>query len=409
MDELEQLLSDLVSINSINPDLIANAPGEGEIAHFIAGWLERAGLEVQLSNPYSFNAPGGMLREAAPGRPNVIGIARGTGGGRTLLLNGHMDTVAAGDMQRPHEPYIKDGRLYGRGAYDMKGGVAACMMAVANAKKAHLRGDVIFTGVVDEEYASIGTMSLAKRFKADGAIVAEFTELQMILAHKGFVWLEVETIGKAAHGSRPDLGVDAIAQMGDVLVELKKLGLHLSEHTSGTLVSEAADARSKLARLAPHPLLGNGSVHASLIKGGRELSSYPEHCVLSVERRTLPGETPEQAEAELTRIVAQLESADPSFKAVVRRGIDRSPMETPEDAGIVRAVQGAATKVLGHSPQIAGVPFWTDAAILSEAGIPSLLLGPSGAGAHAAEEWVDLESVHKCAEIYLQTAMEFCG
>jgi len=220
--------------------------------------------------------------------------------------------------------------------------------------------------------------------------VAEFTELQMIVAHKGFVWLEVETMGKAAHGSRPDLGVDAIAQMGDVLVELKKLG---------------KDLRAK----PSHRLLGSGSIHASLIHGGRELSSYPEHCVLSVERRTLPGETPEQAEAELAKIVVQLEKMDSSFKAAVRRGIDRSPLETPEDTGIVKAVQGAARKVLGYAPQIAGVPFWTDAAILSEAGIPSLLFGPSGAGAHAAEEWVDLASVHACAEIYLQTAMEFCG
>ena len=377
MDELEQLLSDLVSINSINPDLISDAPGETEIAHFIAGWLDRAGLEVQLS-------------EAAPGRPNVVGIARGTGGGKTLLLNGHMDTVATGDMPHPHDPTIKNGCLYGRGAYDMKGGVAACMHAVAAAKQLNLRGDVIFTGVVDEEYASIGTMDLAKRFHADGAVVAEFTELQMIVAHKGFVWLEVETMGKAAHGSRPDLGVDAIAQMGDVLVKLKKLG---------------KDLRAK----PSHRLLGSGSIHASLIKGGRELSSYPEHCVLSVERRTLPGETPEEAEAELAKIVIQLEKVDSSFKAVVRRGIDRSPLETPEDTGIVKAVQGAARKVLGYAPQIAGVPFWTDAAILSEAGITSLLFGPSGAGAHAAEEWVDLASFHACAEIYLQTAMEFCG
>ena len=203
-----------------------------------------------------------------------------------------MDTVGAGDMLKPHEPFVKDGRLYGRGAYDMKGGVAACMLAIAAASRQRLRGDVIFTAVVDEEYASLGTMDLAQRFHADGAIVAEFTELQLILAHKGFVWLEVETLGKAAHGSRPDLGVDAIAQMGGVLVELKKLDQRL--------------------RLRPtHPLLGSGSVHASLIKGGQELSSYPDHCVLSVERRTLPGETPEQVEAELVEIVRGLEGAGP--------------------------------------------------------------------------------------------------
>jgi acetylornithine deacetylase len=271
----------------------------------------------------------------------------------------------------------------------MKGGLAACMLAIAEAKKQDLRGDVIFTGVVDEEYASLGTMDLAKRFGADGAIVAEFTELQLILAHRGFVWLEVETIGKAAHGSRPDLGVDAIVKMGKVLTEMEKLDQTLRSNPT-------------------HPLLGSGSLHASLIEGGQELSSYPERCLLSVERRTLPGETPESVEGEFLEILENLQSSDPSFKAVVRRGIDRAPLETREDADIVRAIQAASVKRLNHPSPIAGVQFWTDAAVLSAAGIPSVLFGPAGSGAHAVEEWVDLASVKTCAEIYLATAMEFC-
>jgi acetylornithine deacetylase/succinyl-diaminopimelate desuccinylase family protein len=377
MDELETLLSDLVSINSTNPDLVPGSPGEGEIAHYIARWLERAGLEVDLV-------------ESVSGRPNVVGIARGTGGGKTLLLNGHMDTVGITGMPEAHKPVIKDGRLYGRGSYDMKGGVAACMLAIAAAKKQHLRGDVIFTGVIDEEYASLGTMDLAKRFQADGAIVAEFTELQLILAHRGFVWLEVETIGKAAHGSRPDLGVDAIVKMGKVLSELEKLDERLRANPT-------------------HPLLGSGSLHASLITGGQELSSYPERCILSAERRTLPGETPEAVKDEFQQIIRELQRADSSFNAVVRRGIDRSPLETSEEAEIVKAIQAASSKVLHHPARIAGVQFWTDAAVLSAAGIPSVLFGPAGTGAHAVEEWVDLESVKSCAEIYLETAMNFCG
>ncbi len=377
MEELAQLLSDLVSINSINPDLVPGSPGEAEIAHYIARWLKRADLEVQLV-------------ESVTGRPNVVAIARGTGGGKTLLLNGHMDTVGVAGMSLPHEPVIKDGRLYGRGAYDMKGGLAACMSAIAEARKRQLRGDVIFTAVMDEEYASMGTMDLAKRFHADGAVVAEFTELKLILAHRGFVWLEIETTGRAAHGSRPDLGVDAIAKMGRVLVELEKLD-------------------QKLRANPTHSLLGSGSLHASLIKGGQELSSYPEQCVLSVERRTLPGETPEKVEAEFVGMISDLQRSDPSFKAAVRRGIDRSPLETSEDAEIVKVIQGAAQKVLNRPLEIAGVPFWTDAAILSAEGIPSLLFGPSGSGAHATEEWVDLASVEACAEIYLETAIEFCN
>jgi acetylornithine deacetylase len=377
VDELEKLLSDLVSINSINPDLVPGSPGEGEIAHYIADWLKLAGLEVEL-------------QESVTGRPNVVGIARGTGGGKTLLLNGHMDTVGVAGMTDGHRPRVEGGRLYGRGAYDMKGGVTACMLAIAEAKKQNLRGDVIFTGVIDEEYASLGTMHLAQRLRADAAIVAEFTELQLILAHRGFVWLEIETTGKAAHGSRPDLGVDAIVKMGKVLTEMEKLDQKLRSNPT-------------------HPLLGSGSLHASLIQGGQELSSYPSRCLLSVERRTLPGETPEAVEDEFLQLIQKLGQSDPSFHALVRRGIDRAPLETREDAEIVQALQSASVKVLNRPSPTAGVQFWTDAAVLSAAGIPSVLFGPSGSGAHAVEEWVDLESVKTCADVYLATAMDFCS
>jgi acetylornithine deacetylase len=380
MNELEQLLSDLVSINSINPDLVPGSPGEGEIARYIANWLEGAGLEV-------------VLQESITGRPNVIAIAPGTGGGRTLLLNGHMDTVGVAGMPaaQAHQPRIDRaaGRLYGRGAYDMKGGLAACLLAIKEARQERLRGDVILTAVIDEEYASAGTMDLAKHFRADGAIVAEFTELRLILAHRGFVWLEVETVGKAAHGSRPDLGVDAIVKMGKVLTEIETLDRKLRSNPM-------------------HPLLGSSSLHASLIQGGQELSSYPEKCLLSVERRTLPGETPESVEGEFLKIVEDLRQSDRSFHAVVRRGLDRSPLETGENEDIVQAIQSASAGVLNRRLDIAGVPFWTDAAVLSAAGIPSVLFGPSGSGAHAVEEWVDLASVKTCAEIYLATALEFC-
>ncbi len=377
MEILEQLASDLVSINSVNPDLVAEAPGEVEIAHFIKQWLQRSGLEVQVIKTVS-------------GRPNVVGIARGMGGGRTLLLNGHMDTVGVGRMAHPHEPVVKEGCLYGRGAYDMKGGLAACMLAVAEAQKLNLRGDIVFSAVVDEEYASLGTQELIKSFHADGAIIGEFTELQLILAHKGFVLFEVETLGHAAHGSRPDLGTDAIVKMGKFLVELEKLDQNLRSHPT-------------------HPLLGSGSLHASLIHGGKEVSTYPDQCVLTIERRTIPGENPEKVEGELTEIIEKIKRSDASFRAVIRRGFDRFPLETPEEAGIVKAVQAAANKVLNRSLPISGVPFWTDAALLSSVGIPSLLLGPSGGGAHADEEWVDLSSVKTCADLYLAAAKEFCS
>jgi len=376
MDKLTQLLSDLVAIDSTNPELVSGGAGEGEMARFIGDWMRKEGLEVEIV-------------EAAPGRPNVVGIARGSGGGKNLLLNGHMDTVGAGNMPDAHSPRVVDGKLYGRGAYDMKGGLAACMVAAAQARKQPLRGDVIVQAVADEEYASVGTQAVASGYKADGAIVAEFTELQLILAHKGFVWLEVETVGKAAHGSRPDLGVDAIAKMGRVLTGVEELDQRLRSRPT-------------------HPLLGSGSVHASLIEGGREISIYPDRCLLSIERRLLPGETPESAEAEIAGILDAARSTDPSVQAKVRRGLDRPPLETPEDSAIAMAVQAAAKKALGHRAAIAGVPFWTDAALLHGAGIPSVLFGPAGAGAHADEEWVELASVQACAVVYLQAAVEIC-
>ena len=377
MSPLEQLLRDLVAIDTINPDLVPGAAGEAAVAAFIAGWLRAAGLEVHVE-------------EVRPGRPNVIGIARGTGGGRSLLLNGHIDTVGVTGMSEPFIPRVHDGRLYGRGAYDMKGGVAACMVAAVEAAKLKLRGDVIVTAVMDEEYAGLGTLAIAERYGADGAIVAEPTELELVVAHKGFVWLEVETQGVAAHGSRPHLGVDAIVKMGGVLAGLDRLVEELS-------------------RRPAHPLLGPPSVHASTIQGGGEWSTYPDRCTLAVERRLLPGETGDAAEAELQAIVVALTAADPAFRATVRRDLVRSPLETPADAAVLRTVQQAAAGVLGRLVEPAGVSFWTDAASLHEAGIPTVLFGPLGAGAHAVEEWVDLASVQTCAEIYLATAAAFCA
>jgi acetylornithine deacetylase len=377
MSQTTELLRQLVAIDSINPDLVPGGAGEEKIARFVAEWFERAGLEV-------------VWDEAAPGRPNVIGIARGTGDGRSLLLNAHMDTVGVVGMERPHDPYVRDNRLYGRGAYDMKGGLAAIMAAGLAAKKRGLRGDVIVTAVADEEYASIGTSSIVKHWRADAAIVTEPTELNICTAHKGFAWLEVETEGVAAHGSRPDLGVDAIVKMGKVLVGLEELDRSL--------------------RAAPsHRLLGSGSVHASLIQGGQDLSSYPKHCFLSVERRTVPGETLQKVESELPRIFERISATDSTFKARVKTSMVREPFEVSLDEPIVRTVQSKATAILGREPGEIGQTGWMDSALLSAAGIPTVVFGPGGEGAHAVVEWSNLEHVERCAEILAAVAEEFCA
>lgn len=377
MNEITILLQQLVAIDSINPDLVAGGAGEREIAHFVANWLEQAGIEVTLD-------------ESVLGRPNVIGIVRGTGGGRSLLLNAHLDTVGVAGMERPHEPVVEGNRLYGRGAYDMKGGLAAIMMAIAQTKKLSLRGDVILTAVADEEYASLGTQAIVKRWHADAAIVTEPTALRLCVAHKGFVWLEITTQGRAAHGSRPDLGNDAIVKMGHILVGLEQLDRSLRAVPS-------------------HRLLGSGSLHASLIEGGQELSSYPEICTLQVERRTIPDETPEQVEGEIRNLLGEIGRTDPTFLASVKTTFVRDPYEVAEDAAIVQTVFGQAASLLGSAPEVVGETWWTDAALLAAAGIPTVLYGPGGAGAHAVIEWADLEQVRQCSDVLLATIQEFCA
>jgi acetylornithine deacetylase len=375
-DELVELASRLVAIDSVNPDLVPGGAGEGEIAQFIAGWLSERGLDVEST-------------EVAPGRWNVVARARGSGGGRTLLLNGHMDTVGVAGMDAPFEPRAENGRLYGRGAYDMKSSLAAIMLAGARAHELDLRGDVVVATVADEEVASIGATAVAASVAADAAIVAEPTEHDLAVAHRGFGWLELETVGRAAHGSRPELGIDAIAKMGRVLVGLEELDRALRANPT-------------------HPLLGSGSLHASLIEGGQELSSYPGRCLLRAERRTIPGETQGSVLDELRAIVAAAAERDEDVRADVRVTFWRDPFAVDPDEEIVGAVRRAAAAT-GREPELVGRPFWTDAAVFAEAGIPTVLFGPVGTGAHATEEWVDLASVERCVDVYLRVAAELCG
>jgi acetylornithine deacetylase len=372
-----QLLADLVSIESVNPDLVPGGAGEGEIANYIAGWLERAGLDVELS-------------EAAPRRPNVIGVARGEGGGRSLMLNAHMDTVGCAGMRDPFVPRIENGKLYGRGAYDMKGSLAAILLAAAAAHRLKLKGDVIVTAVCDEEYASIGTSALLKQWRADAAIVTEPTGLDLCIAHKGFVWFEIISHGAAAHGSRPDLGVDAIAKMGRVLVGLEQLNEQLRQNQA-------------------HPLVGAGSLHASLISGGQELSSYPARCALSIERRTVPGERVGDAEAQIRRIITEAAAGDSSATFTLKRGLAREPFEIAGDAVIVQLLRRHVRGVTGREPRLYGDTPWMDAALTSLAGIPTVVFGPGGGGAHADVEWSNLDEVRTAADILARAAAEFCG
>jgi len=376
---LARTLVDLVQIDSRNPSLVPGAPGEATIAAYIAGALTRLGLDVTT---HAF----------APGRVNVVGVLRGAGGGPCLMLNGHMDTVGVEGMADPFSGAVRDGRVYGRGSQDMKGGLAA-MIAAAKAlvdAGVPLAGDLIVAAVADEEYYSAGTEDLIKHHRADAAIVAEPTNLALVRAHRGFIWYQMETIGRAAHGSRYNEGIDANMRMGRFLAELDKLERAVRQRP-------------------PHPLAGPPSLHAGLIQGGTGISTYAARCELQIEWRSAPGETEPQVTGELQGIINRLAAADPTFKASLRVNCQRPPLETDAGAEIVRAVEDAALRRLGRVPAHAGASFWSDAALLATAGTQAILMGPVGDGLHSAEEWVDLASVRDLAIVLAETAAAFCG
>ena len=373
------LLARLVRINSINPYFSDGSTDERQIAAQVADELRGLGMRVEL-------------REPEPRRVSVIGTLPGRGNGRSLMLNGHIDTVGPGAMPDPFAATVRDGRMFGRGTYDMKGGVAACIAAARAIVEADisLDGDLHVVGVADEEVASLGMMDVLTVCRPDAAIVTEATELDVCLAHKGFVWIEVETLGRAAHGSRFDEGIDANLRMGRFLGRLEEL-------------------ERELRRRPGHPLVGPPSLHAGTLRGGTAPSVYAASCRLEVERRTVPGETEASCLAELQAIADELAAADPTFQARLRPLLTRPAFEVPASAAISRAVFEAATDVLGRRPAEIGHTFWMDASLLAEAGVETVVIGPHGAGAHADEEWVDLDSVVRLSEILARAAVAYCG
>ena len=370
------LLRDLVAIDSVNPSLVPGARGEVDVARRLAEELRALGLAVEIS-------------EIAPNRPNVVAVLEGRQSGRSLMLCGHTDTVGVAGMSRPFEPMVREGRLYGRGAQDMKGGLAAMVGAARHVVEGGGldRGRLIVAAVVDEEHASRGADALVTTWRADAAVVTEPTGLDIAVAHKGFQWIAVEARGRAAHGSRPREGRDAILRMGRVLSRL-----------------EALD--QTLQRGARHPLLGAPSLHASTVQGGEEWSTYPATASLQFERRTLPGESPDIGLTEATAILNALRLEDPEFDADAQMVFGRDAYEidpgSPLPAAIVRAAG-----VVGHVPACVGMTFWTDAAILAAAGIPAALFGPKGAGLHSREEYVLIEDVCRCRDVLAELARSF--
>ena len=377
------ILRRLVQIDSVNPTLVPGGRGEQQIASFVSRVLSDAGIETRL-------------QEVVPGRPNVIARLPGSGEGRTLIFNAHLDTVSVEGMDDPFSGRVADGKLFGRGAWDTKGGLAAGLTALLalNANRSSLRGDIVLVGAIDEEDASLGTQALLEDVQADGCVILEPTGLGLWVAHGGFAWVEVETHGVTAHGSLPEKGVDAIAKMGLVLTELEDLRQRLRREKS-----------------FHHSLGGDRiypSLHASVIQGGREWSSYPDRCLLRLERRMIPNEMIEDVETELEGLVSSLAASDPQFKAEWRMSMVRPPWQA-EQGPLLAALEGACKEELGRSPARATGLMWTVAALMQQAGIPCVIFGPKGEGKHALVEWVDTDSVVACARILVRTALEFCN
>jgi acetylornithine deacetylase/succinyl-diaminopimelate desuccinylase family protein len=377
VDPAIDLLRELVAINSINPTLVPGAPGEHAIAAAIADRMRRIGLTISVE-------------PVADGRPNVVGVLEGKQPGRSLMLCGHTDTVGVAGMSDPFTPVERDGRLFGRGAQDMKGGVAAMIDAArVLAEQGFDAGKLIVAAVVDEEHSSIGADALVQRWTADAAIVTEPTDLAIAIGHKGFAWVEVEVLGTAAHGSRPAEGEDAILRLGRVLSRLE-------------------DLDRALQRRPPHPLVGTGSLHASFVEGGRELSSYPDRAVLQMERRTLPLEPESLAVEEVRGILGELLAADPSFRANARTLFSRPAYEI-DARHELPTLLAASVGAVGRSTRTVGASFWADSAVLGHAGIPSVLFGPGGAGLHSTEEYVHIADVLTCRDALVEFAKRFCG
>jgi acetylornithine deacetylase len=377
-DATLDLLRDLVALDSVNPSLVPGGAGEAAVAERLVAEMRSFGADAQTV-------------EVLPGRPNAIGVLEGRAPGPTLLFCGHLDTVGVAGMAAPFSPEIRDGRLYGRGSQDMKGGVAAMVGAARRLAEAGgpAAGRLVIAGVMDEEFESAGAQALVEEWTADAAVVTEPTDLAIGVAHKGFTWVEVMVEGRAAHGSRPAEGRDAILRTGRLLARLEALDREVQSRP-------------------PHPHLGPGSLHASLIAGGRELSSYPDRCTLSWERRTVPGDPAGGALAETEAILAALREEDPELVATARLLLDRRPYETPAGHPLPEQLAEAARRT-GRPAAIGGATFWADAAILGHAGIPTVLYGPGGAGLHGLVEYVRLDEVLACRDTLAELARAWCG
>ncbi|TAM83330.1 MAG: M20 family peptidase [Acidobacteria bacterium] len=378
-ESLFTTLADLVSINSVNPQY-AGGPGEAALAAYVGDYLTR--------NDISFK-----LQPVFDGRPNVIARLEGRPGGRTLILEAHMDTASELGMSRkPFEPVREGNRMFGRGACDAKGGLAAMLHALKVLRDAKLqpKASVVLVAAVDEEFSFRGIAKfLENEVKADGAIVAEPTSLDIVIASKGVLRWRLRTHGRAAHSSKPHLGINAVAKMAKVIVAVEERFPPLFEKRR-------------------HQLVGSPTLNVGIISGGIQVNQVPDSCVIEIDRRLIAGETKESVRGEFESFLAELRAHDPELEVEVEAPtIEDYPLETPVTERIVQVVMGVSQEVAGRGRAI-GVPYGSDASKLAKAGIPAVILGPGSIDqAHAAEEFVELDQVALAAEIYARAILEF--
>ncbi len=369
MTRTEQLLAELIALPSVNPAFLPPRhpqAGEKSVAEFLAATAARAGLDVEF-------------QKVLPGRANIIARLRPKNKIRqTILLAPHLDTVGADGTQ--FIPQRKNGRLHGRGACDTKGSVAAMLAALCELAKTEsrpLETEIVFAGLIDEEHAQAGSRALAASgFQADLAIVGEPTKLQVVTAHKGCLWLQLETHGRAAHGATPHLGKNAVHEMARVVCALE--------------TDYAAQLKKK-----KHRLLGAGTVNVGQISGGTQPNIVPEACTIAIDRRTLPGET----EAAVRReIAARLRAKNLSVQISSTKLAPALPLETDAKLPLLQKFLHAA-----NQKKSVGVDYFCDAAVLAAGGTPSVVFGPGDiAQAHTADEWISLAELERGKNLLLK-------
>ena len=382
--EIEKLVKDLVRI----PSHCEVPTQEKEVAVFLKEFLTKQGISAKLRN-------------AEKDRPNVIAVIEGDGDGKSLMLNGHTDTVPPFEMSiPPFIPKVDKGRLYGRGALDMKGGLGAMAMTLVAIRRSRVKlaGDLILTAVVGEERKSEGTEDIVLNGPhADMGIIGEPTDLEIQPTHRGLEWLDVHFYGKAAHGGQADRGVNAISMASKFI-----------HAVDCDLMPRLRERKSK------HTL--PPTLNLGVISGGQQPSSVADHCVVKIDRRWIPEENLQKVFTEIYDIFDKVMEEDPSFKAKLVRDpsnmktMTHTPNVVPRSHQVVRSLESAVRKVTGKAPKLTSFWGWTDAALFTHfAKVPTVVFGPGGAGAHAKIEYVLVDDLAKCMHAYGMVALDVCG